>query len=306
MPFTTSIFRDRRRHVDRPALGIAFMLASGLVMSSADGFLKWTAATLPTGEIMAFRGVVSLALILAIVARTGQWSALREIDPWGQFGRAAMIVMATFLLIAAYRVMPLADAIALAFVSPILTAALAPWFLKERVGWRRWLAVVIGFGGAVVMLRPAGGFLLLALLPLGAAVCDTFRDIITRRLSSQDSSLAIVFYTTLGVTVVGAGTLPFDYVPPEPVDYLYLAAIGVLLVSANFLMIEGFRHAEASLISPFRYVVLVWAGLIGYVVFGDVPGLWTLGGGGVIVASGLFISYRERVRTAERAATPSA
>ena len=294
MPFG-SRFRHRRAHVDRPVLGIGFMLASGIVMSVNDGFLKWTAATLPTGEIMAGRGIVSLTLILGVVAWGGQWSALRQVDPWGQAGRATMIVIATFLLVAAFRVMPLADAIALAFLSPILTAALAPILLRERVGWRRWIAVVVGFGGAIIMLRPGGGFLLIALLPIGVAVCDTFRDVITRRLSSQDSSLAIVFYTTLAVTVVGLATLPFDYVPPRPVDYFYLAIIGVLLVVANFLMIEAFRHAEATVVSPFRYMILIWAMAVGFVVFGDIPGVWTVTGAVVIAASGLFIWYRERV-----------
>ena len=273
------------------------MLASGVVMSVNDGFPKWAAATLPTGEIMAGRGVVSLVFILTIVAWGRQWSALREVNPWGQAGRATMIVIATFLLVAAFRVMPLADAIALAFVSPILTAALAPVLLHERVGWRRWIAVVIGFGGAVIMLRPGGGFLWIALLPLGVAVCDTFRDVITRRLSSRDSSLAIVFYTTLAVTIVGFATLPFDFFPPRPVDYLHLAVIGILLVAENFLMIEAFRHAEATVVSPFRYVILIWAMVVGFIVFGDVPGIWTIAGAVVIVASGLFIWYRERVHS---------
>ena len=216
MSRTEPLLRHSRTHLDRPVLGIGYMLASGVVMSVNDGFLKWAAATLPTGEIMAGRGVVSLIFILAIVAWGRQWSALREVNPWGQAGRATMIVIATFLLVAAFRVMPLADAIALAFVSPILTAALAPVLLHERVGWRRWIAVVIGFGGAVIMLRPGGGFLWIALLPLGVAVCDTFRDVITRRLSSRDSSLAIVFYTTLAVTIVGFATLPFDFAPRGP------------------------------------------------------------------------------------------
>lgn len=272
------------------------MVASGVVMSVNDGFLKWTAATLPTGEIMAGRGVVSLIFILAVVAWGRQWSALREVNPWGQAGRATMIVLATFFLVAAFRVMPLADAIALAFLSPILTAALAPILLRERVGWRRWIAVGIGFGGAVIMLRPGGGFLWVALLPIGVAVCDTFRDVITRRLSSQDSSLAIVFYTTLAVTVVGFATLPFDYVTPRPVDYLYLGVIGILLVAANFLMIEAFRHAEATVVSPFRYMILLWSMAVGFIVFGDVPGAWTIIGAVVIAGSGLFIWYRERVR----------
>ena len=305
MSRTDSLFPHSRTHVDRPMLGIGFMIASGVVMSVNDGFLKWTAATLPTGEIMAGRGIVSLVFILAVVAWGRQWSALRQVNPWGQAGRASMIVIATFLLVAAFRVMPLADAIALAFVSPILTAALAPVLLREQVGWRRWVAVVIGFGGAVVMLRPGGGFLWIALLPLGVAVCDTFRDVITRRLSSQDSSLAIVFYTTLAVTIVGLATLPFDYVPPRSIDYVYLTVIGVLLVAANFLMIEAFRHAEATVVSPFRYIILIWAMLVGFIVFGDVPGIWTIVGAVVIVASGLFIWHRERVLTkaAARAGT---
>ena len=174
--------------------------------------------------------------------------------------------------------MPLADAIAFTFTGPLIVAALAPFVLGEQVGWRRWCAILVGFAGVIVMARPTpDAFQWAAFVALGAAFFGAMRDMVTRRISAEESSDLILFYSTL----------------PDMTDWSLFALLGILNGAAHYMIIEAHRWAQASVIAPFRYTVLVWACVLGFVIWGDVPDIWLLGGAALVVGSGLYILYRE-------------
>jgi len=176
---------------------------------------------------------------------------------------------------------------------------LAPMMLGEYVGWRRWLAVSIGFAGMIVVPRPGGGSLQwVALLPLGAAACGAFRDIITRKINAVDTALGTLFVSTALVTFGGLLSLPWGWQPLDLRSAALFLCNGILLTGAHYLLIEALRYAEAAAVSPFKYVSLLWAVLLGYLIWGDVPTLATLLGAGMIVLAGLFIFHREKVKAA--------
>ena len=190
--------------------------------------------------------------------------------------------------------MPLADAIAITFAGPLFVTALAPIFLHEQVGWRRWGAVLTGFAGVIVMVRPSGASALqwVALLPLGVALCGAIRDITTRHMHGTETTAGIMFYSTGGVIVVGFATAPFAWEPISAIQYGMFAINGLVLGGAYFFLVEALRLAEASLVTPYKYATLIWAILIGIAVWGDLPDLQMLGGAVLVVASGLYILHR--------------
>lgn len=277
-----------------PGAGIACMLVSSALLTLNDAVLKWLTADYPVGQIMFLRGLFVFLPITLFAWRAGGWSALRMNDPRGPLLRAAFVVCATFVFVTSLRLMPLADAIAIGFAGPLFLTLLAIWFLKERVGWRRWCAVIFGFCGVLVIVRPTGEAIRwIALLPLFAAFIGALRDVVTRRIAGRESSTAILAVTTMAVTLAGLATAPFGWAPLDPFDLLYFAVSGFLLGSAHFLQIESFRLAEAGLVAPFKYSSMVWAVGFGFLIWGDLPDGWTVTGAVMVVASGLYILQRE-------------
>ncbi len=274
--------------------GILCMIASCLLVTLNDTILKWLTGDMPVGQIMCLRGLFVFLPVLLLAWHEGGLYRLRVKSPKGQGARALIVVTGMFLFITGLSLLPLAEAIALTFAAPLFATALAVPFLKEKVGWRRWTAVCTGFVGVLVMLRPGeGAFALAALLPLGAAVAGALRDIVTRHLSVTDSSSSILMVSTVAVTLAGAVTFPFGWSTPTWFEVGLLAASGMLLGAAQYLMIEAVRHAEIGLVAPFRYTSLIWAVPAGYLVFGTVPDMWVVVGAVVVVASGLYILHRE-------------
>ncbi len=273
------------------------MLGGTALLTLNDGLVKWLVADYPVGEVLFFRGAgVVLGVGIALWWRGGA-GAFRVADPKGQAARALLVVVSSFLFINGLRFLPLADAIAIAFAGPLFTTVLAVPLLGERVGWRRWLAVLVGFAGVVAMTRPGAGIVhWAALLPLGACLAGALRDIVTRRLTALDPSLVTLFYTTAAVTLAGALTLAWDWRPPEFHHLGLLLLSSGLLAGAHYLQIEAFRYAEAVAIVPYRYSSLVWAMLLGFFVWGQLPDALVLIGATGIVASGLYIWHRERRR----------
>jgi len=157
--------------------------------------------------------------------------------------------------------------------------------------------VLAGFIGILVIMRPGGTAVQwAALFPLGASLTGALRDILTRRMSARETSVALLFYTSLGVTLAGLATTPFHWNPVPLADWGLFALSGLLIGSAHFLMIETFRYGEAALVAPFKYSGVIWAVILGYMVWGDLPDMGTLTGVSVVILSGLYILHRERVR----------
>lgn len=291
--------------------GILCMLAGVFVITLNDSLLKWLSADYPVGQIIAIRGLFVFLPVLALARWEGGLRMLRVHSPKGQAVRALIVVCGMFLFIGGLRYMPLADAIAITFASPLFATALAVPMLGEKVGWRRWCAVLVGLVGVSVMLRPTGeGFAWVGLLPLGAALTGALRDITTRRLSVSDSSSSILCVTTAAVT--GAGLLTVFIEPltgwdalvwqPIPLAHIAMLALaGFLLGAGQYLMIESVRLAEIGLVAPFRYTSMIWATGVGFLVYGTLPDHWVLTGAGLVIASGLYILHREtRLQAARR------
>ena len=223
-------------------------------------------------------------------------------------GRGVISVFGMFLSFAALARLPLVDATAISFAAPLVTVALAALILKERVRAYRWSAVVIGFFGVIVMLTPyldlgdavATGPAIGALIALAAAFCNSGTAIQTRRLTVTETTSAIVFYFSSFCALAGLLTLPFAWHPPTELEFVKLVAIGVLAGVAHILLTEGYRFAPASLLAPFEYTAMVWAFVLGYAMFGEMPTPAVLLGAAIIAASGLFVIWREHRLGLER------
>ena len=205
--------------------------------------------------------------------------------------------ISTFLFVTALALMPIADAIAIAFAGPVIATALAALLLKESVGWRRWSAIAVGFSGVIVMVRPTPDLIrLVAIVPLLAAFMGAFRDIVTRKMGTGgESTPAIMLVSTSVVTIAGLFTIPAGWAPLSPAHLgLYLVS-ALLIAIAQGLMIESFRLGEVALVAPFKYTSLVWAVLLGLLIWGDLPDAWTWIGSALVVGSGLYIWHRELV-----------
>ena len=286
-----------RQHINAPGVGIGCLVLGGVFITMNDTAIKAASPGLPVGEIMFLRAVVQSALVFLYLVIFRRFGELRVEHPIGQAGRATVMVVASFMFVWALRLLPLADATALLFIAPLMMTALAPIFLGEKVGWHRWVAVSIGFAGMIVIIRPTGETVQwAALLAIGAATGSALRDTITRRISAGDSTIATLFYTSVAILVAATLTLPFGWKTPAPSDYAILGLAGLLQFSAHFLMIETFRYVQVSVVAPFKYIVLLWAAGAGYWLFGEVPDIYTILGAILIVAGGLYVIQRERVR----------
>ena len=277
------------------APAIVCMLVGAAILTLNDGLIKHLAGTYPTGELLFIRGLFVWPWILLFVMRRGGLAILRVHNIKGQALRGCCVIAGAFLFITGLRHLALADAVAIAFTGPLFITALAPLVLGESVGWRRWLAVLVGFAGVLFMLRPGGEALQWAIVfPLGAAICGGLRDLITRRIASTETTVAVLAVTTTVVLLAGLATAPFvDWVQLRPADIATFAASGALIAVAHTLMIEAFRRGEATLIAPFKYSSLLWATLIGYLMFDELPDTWTLVGAAIIVLAGLYVLHRE-------------
>ncbi len=282
-------------HSSHPMRGIVLTLAGVVLLTASDAAIKWSTGTLPFGEALFIRSLFVLIPIAGIVWWRGAAASLRINSMRNLALRALFGTGSTFLIVASLSILPLGQVLTLVFVTPVLVTALAPLLLGERVGWHRWLAVLAGFAGVVLMLQPdAGAFRYAALLPLAAAIVASLRDITTRRISSRESSLAILTFSILGLIAASLATAPFGWRPVSTGEVLIAGGSGLLFGIAHYLLIEGYRFAEASLVAPFRYTNLLWAPLMGFLFFGEIPGIALLAGAPIIAASGLYLIWREK------------
>ena len=264
-----------------------------------DTITKSVSAELNIGEIIVVRGLFAMALIAAFAAWRGALRPLRTlfIRPVGM--RIIGEIGGTLTFLAAITHMPLANAAAIFQALPLVITLGAALIFGEPVGWRRWLAIGIGFIGVLVIVRPGtAGFNEFSLLALASVAFCTVRDLATRRIPKEIPSLFIALLTTFTVSAGGAAIMyPLGgWTPPSGRVVGMLAVAAVLLLIGYQCIISALRTGDISAVAPFRYTALLWAMLLGYLVFGDRPDIFMLVGAGIIVLSGLYTFYRERVR----------
>lgn len=284
-------------HVPQSALkGIVCMTVGTMVLTTHDAITKLLLDSLHAGELIVWRGLMAIPLVILLLRLEGdRLESLKSAAPIQTFLRGFFGLITTVLVLISFKVMPLADALAIIFSSPLMVTAMSAIFLKEPVGWRRWTATLAGFGGAILIVGPGFESVgLWALAPLGAALASALRDIVTRRLGARDTGPSILFWTIIISLIGGLLSLPvLGMATPSAAGWGWLAATALLIVLAYRLNIAAFTLASGAIVAPIRYVSVVWAAVLGYAIWDDVPDARVILGAAIIVAAGLYIWRRE-------------
>lgn len=287
--------------------GIIAMLCASMFFITNDTVIKLASDVFSTSQMMAVRGVFSTCFALIIVIALGQAGYLRRLASPLVALRATLEATVAFLFITALALLPLANVTAILQSTPIIMTLMMVALGLERVGWRRWGAIIVGFVGVLLIVQPTPeGFNISVLFALSAAVLVSIRDLVTRRIADDIPSPVIAASTTMAVGLAGfaigfaRGEEWAPFLVPET-GWLVVAA--VLVTMANLSIVMAFRNVEVSVVSPFRYAVVVFALLLGYLVFGDLPNLLAMAGMGLVVGAGIYMIHRERVRRKSIAAT---
>lgn len=280
------------------ALGIGMTVLAVCLFALMDTIGKSLMQSHPFAQVVWARYFFQCTLMLVMLPRLRLTGFLRTRRHGLQIGRGLLLLLATLCMYSAIRVVPLADAYTITFTAPLIVTALSVPLLKERVGWRRWTAVVIGFIGVLIVIRPGFGQVpWQLLLPLITAACFAVYQIFTRMISIDpcETPFVMLFYLAWVGALATTLVVPFYWQPVAPLEWLWMAAIGALGAAGHLILIQALRIAPASLIAPFTYSQIIWALILGYLVFGDLPDAWMLAGCTVIIASGLFVFYREAI-----------
>ena len=283
---------------------VLLKVLSALLFAMMSVLVRYLGVRYPVGQVVFFRSAFAILPVVVIYAWRGELeAAVRTGRPFHHIGRGATAVGAMFCNFSALARIPVVDATAISFVSPLITVAMSAIFLKERVRIYRWSAVIAGFIGVLVMLAPnldidrstaAAGGAIGAALALSGAFFSAGSTIQTRNLTKSETTSSIVFYFSLICATIGLCTWPFGWIMPSWLELAALVIIGIFGGLAHILLTESYRHAPASLVAPFDYTSMLWALLLGFLVFGELPDVLVYVGAAVIAAAGLFVIWRER------------
>jgi len=277
--------------------GVALYIAAFFFLILLDATSKHLGRHFPIVQLVFVRHAVHCVLMLAVFGPSLGAKLVRTRAPGLQLLRGLLMLVMTFSMMTALTLLPLADAVAIIFLAPLLVTALSRWLLTEQVDVRQWIAVVVGFGGVLLIVRPGAGIEMAGvLLALVMVVCNGFFQIITRRLSAVDDAGATNFLTSLVCSVLVAVPALLSWQPPDAQFALPMLALGALGAAGHYIFIKAFEHAPASVLAPFMYTGLVWSILFGWAIFGDVPDVPGVCGMAVIAACGIYVVRRAHVR----------
>ena len=270
------------------------MIASGAVFNCANAASKWLIATYPIGEVLFARTLVALLTMGLFILPAAGWAVFRTRRLRAHAMRATSQVGSQTMLLMAFSLMPLAGATAIMFSSPIFSTLASAYFLHERVGAARWGVLLIGFLGVLVIANPgADSFQLGALFALGNAIL--FGTVVAgvRGMSATESAETLIMYQLTFLTAAYALALPFGFIMPGELDALIMIGSGVGNGAAQYLWTRAIHLAPTSAVVPFQYLQLVWAMLLGFAIWGDLPTAALLIGSAIVIASGLFLFWHE-------------
>lgn len=277
-----------------PFIGIILIVTSVALLPVMDSLVKILMRDLDLVQIIWVRAVVQTSIIVPVALHIHGTNALTVFRSPVHYIRAALLLAAMFCFFSAIRIMPIVDAVAIGFNYPLMIAALAPLVLGEQVGRRRWTAIIIGFAGALVMIRP--GFreitpaILLALL---SGVFFAAHLLLTRKLAGGTPASITLGFTSVFILASVSLFAPFYWQPPTTEHWIMLIMVGLLVTVCGYLMIRAYDYAQASLLAPFGYTELIFAALVSYLIFAETPDLGVFAGTLIVVASGIYISIRE-------------
>lgn len=272
-----------------------------------DAMSKFLVQDYPIAQTLWVRYVITTAVAIMIARKFGLRRALRSRRPLLQTGRSLLALVEAAVFVLAFWYLPLAETHAVAATSPLIVIALSAPLLREKVGLHRWLAVLAGFVGVLLIIRPGlAGFVLPLLIPLLGAFLWGLYQILVRLCARYDPPETTMLWS--GFVALGAISLvaPFQWQPAGAFAWTLLIGIGVLSALAHYALIKALDYAEASAVQPYGYTLLVWAALLGFLVFADIPGPWTVLGGAVVVLSGLYTWHHDRRLAAAEAARTGA
>ncbi len=274
---------------------IIFNLLAWVMLPIMDGFAKYLSTELPVLQITWARYFFTVAFTFPVMFFFFRKNLVWTDKPKLQFIRGLILLTANICFFYAISVISLAKALTLAFIAPLIVTAFSPVFLGEKVGFRRWSAVIIGFIGSLVVIRP--GFVeinLASFAALGTGIMYGFYLIITRKLSTSDNPLLTLLLTGVVGAVIISCVMPFVWVQPTINQWSMMAAIGIFACIGHLFLILSLKYADASKLAPFSYFEIITNILIGYYFFGDFPDNWTFLGLAIIVMSGIYIYQREQ------------
>ncbi|OAF17394.1 DMT family transporter [Bradyrhizobium neotropicale] len=290
-----SLFKNLSAYDDRSArlAGIALMVLSIFMFSFGDAMGKFLVGTYSVGQLLFLRACAALVLLTPLIWRQRRGFLNLE-RPWLQLFRVTLstLEVAAFFLATVY--LPLADVITYYLAGPIFVTAMSALFLGEKVGWRRWTAILIGFCGVLIALRPSAQTISMpALIALGGSLSFATLMLITRSLR-KTPDIVMASSQFVGTFLLGAVLSAFHWVPPTKGSLVIFALAGCVSVTALFCVNRSLKLAPASVVVPYQYSMIVWAVIFGFVVFGDVPQIATIVGAAIIIGAGLYIYLRER------------
>ena len=276
--------------------GVLLMLLGDLVFTINDAMGKWLVATFPVGQVLFVRSVGAFFVLGPMVVRAGPASLIRVERPGLQVLRVVLTTVETALFYVGVMYLPLADFLSFYMAGPIYVTALSHLVLGEKVGWRRWTAVLVGFVGVLVILNPSPAAMSWPSLYAFAGSLLFGGIIVLGRMLRGTSDTTLVTWQTLGCLVLGAILSVGAWTPPSAVDFVALLMLGIVACLAHMLITRALKMAPASTLAPLHYSLLLWGIVLGYIVFGDVPEPRVLVGAAVVILAGLFILHRERAR----------
>lgn len=281
------------------------MIIAMLMLPGIDAIAKWLSTSISSGQATWARFFFQLVLLFPLFLRSKKGPRLTSVMAL-HAARGSLIAFATLLFFSSLKYLPIADAISIFFIEPLLVTLLSTILLGESVGWRRLSAIAVGFLGALIIIRPGfEAFGWPVLLPVGAALCFSFYIILTRTLVQNEDPVRLQFFTgVFGCLVMSLalvfGTLTqiqiLTWVGPSHYQWILLAGLGVIATVGHLFVVHAFRHAPVSVLAPFQYVEIVGATVLGFIIFDDFPDLTTWIGVAIIVSSGIYVFHRESKR----------
>lgn len=282
---------------DNVPQGMMYMMAAVLIFSVLNILIKWCSTRYSVVEVAFFRNLFALVPAAVLIATHGGPGLLHTARLGSHVTRGLIGVAGMTLTFVSFQLLPIADAVALGFAAPLFLTALSVPLLGERVGIHRWSAVLVGFAGVVIMARPTGAMINAGTMAaIGAAMFSALAMISVRRLSRTEHPATIIFYFALTGTIVTGLALPFFWTAPDMLGMAVMATIGLVGGMAQYCVTLAFRLAPAVVVSPLNYTAIVWASVLGFAIWGEIPTLPVLAGAAIVILSGIYILYRETRR----------
>ena len=287
------------RPASTPLIGIGLMLMAMAILPGIDVIAKYMGAHgTPVLQIVWARLTFGAVLTLPFAYRQTGLAKLLPDRPVIHTLRASLLIAATFFFFWSLKFLPIADALAIFFVQPLVVTALSPLINGEHVGPRRWAAVAVGFVGTLIIIRPGFGTLNPgAVLALGAGTSLALYFLLTRRIAGAQKAIVTTFHTNLLGGLITSALVPLVWVTPAPTDWLLFLGLAAIANIGHYFIVRAYDHAEASLLAPLAYTEMITSTLMGLIFFGDFPDRWTFLGVTILIACAIYISVRERARS---------